>query len=197
MMIEKPRQEEIIKMALGPRTSANMFNAEMLLFAYNTISRSFDALLLEALEDASGANMIDMSGDWFEPWMRKQKEFIQRLYKQISKQKTDASGRLAVVGDRELVIGYRLIGIDDTFIVTDEEDASKKIQELYSSGEFGLIIASNSMRDKLSSKFIAEIEESIEPLVLFMPSQKETAEEDKESIAALAKRVLGISIEVN
>jgi len=73
----------------------------------------------------------------------------------------------------------------------------KKIQELYSSGEFGLIIASNSMRDKLSSKFIAEIEESIEPLVLFMPSQKETAEEDEESIAALAKRVLGISIEVN
>jgi len=119
------------------------------------------------------------------------------LSEQVSKQKSGTSGRLAVVGDRELVIGYRLIGIDDTFIVTDEEDASKKIQELYSSGEFGLIIASNSMRDKLTSIFIADIEEPIEPLVLFMPSQKETAEEDKESIAALAKRVLGISIEVN
>ena len=95
------------------------------------------------------------------------------------------------------MIGYRLIGIDDTFIVSNEEDASKKIQELYSSGEFGLIIASNSMRTKLSSKFLAEIEESIEPLVLFMPSQKEASEEDEESIAALAKRVLGISIEVN
>ena len=119
------------------------------------------------------------------------------MSEQISKQKTDSAGRLAVVGDRELVIGYRLIGIDDTFIVSDEEDASKKIQELYSSGEFGLIIASNSMRTKLSSKFLAEIEESIEPLVLFMPSQKETSEEGEESIAALAKRVLGISIEVN
>ena len=53
------------------------------------------------------------------------------------------------------------------------------------------------MRTKLSSKFLAEIEESIEPLVLFMPSQKETSEEGEESIAALAKRVLGISIEVN
>ena len=74
--------------------------------------------------------------------------------KQVSKQKTDSSGRLAVVGDRELVIGYRLIGIDDTFIVSNEEDASKKILELYSSGEFGLIIASNSMRTKLSSKFL-------------------------------------------
>ena len=53
------------------------------------------------------------------------------------------------------------------------------------------------MRAKLSSKFVAEIEESIEPLVLFMPSQKETAAEEEETIAALAKRVLGISIEVN
>ena len=119
------------------------------------------------------------------------------MSQQVSKQKNDASGRLAVVGDRELVIGYRLIGIDDTFIVSPEEDASKKIQELYSSGEFGLIIASNSMRTKLSSKFLAEIEESIEPLVLFMPSQQEVSDEDQESIAALAKRVLGISIEVN
>ena len=119
------------------------------------------------------------------------------MSQQDFQQKSDASGRLAVVGDRELVIGYRLIGIDDTFIVSNEEDASKKIQELYSSGEFGLIIASNSMRAKLSSKFLSEIEESIEPLVLFMPSQQEATEEDEESIAALAKRVLGISIEVN
>ncbi len=115
---------------------------------------------------------------------------------QTSKQKTDATGRLAIIGDRELVIGYRLIGIDDTFIVDDEE-ANKKIQELYSSGEFGLIIASDSVRTKIPSKFLSEIEGSIEPLVLFLPSLKETTEEDKESIAALAKRILGINIEVS
>jgi len=114
----------------------------------------------------------------------------------MSKQKTDTTGKLAIVGDRELVIGYRLIGIDDTFIV-DDEDASKKIQKLYSSDEYGLIIASNSVRAKLPSKFLSEIEESIEPLVLFMPSQKETTEEDEESIASLAKRVLGINIEMS
>jgi len=118
------------------------------------------------------------------------------LSEQMSKQKTDTTGKLAIVGDRELVIGYRLIGIDDTFIV-DDEDASKKIQKLYSSDEYGLIIASNSVRAKLPSKFLSEIEESIEPLVLFMPSQKETTEEDEESIASLAKRVLGINIEMS
>ena len=118
------------------------------------------------------------------------------MSEQISKQKTDATGRLAIVGDRELAIGYRLIGIDDTFIVDDEE-ASTKIQELYSYGEFGLIIASDSVRSKIPSKFLSEIVGSIEPLVLFLPSLKETAEEDKESIAALAKRVLGINMETN
>jgi len=118
------------------------------------------------------------------------------LSEQTLKQTTDSTGRLAIVGDRELAIGYRLIGIDDTFIVDDEE-ASKKIQELYSSGEFGLIIASDSVRSKIPSKFLSEIEGSIEPLVLFLPSLKETTEEDKESIAALAKRVLGIDIEAS
>jgi len=118
------------------------------------------------------------------------------LSENISKEKIDPSGRIAIVGDRELVIGYRLIGIDDTFIV-DDEAARKKIEELYSSGEFGLIIASDSVRSKLPSKFLSEIEGSIEPLVLFMPPQKETTEEDEESIAALAKRVLGINIEVS
>ncbi len=118
------------------------------------------------------------------------------MSEQASKEKIDPSGRLAIIGDRELVIGYRLIGIDDTFIV-DDEDTSKKIQELYSSGEFGLIIASDSVRASLSSKYLSEIEESIEPLVLFLPSQKETTEQSEESISALAKRILGIKIEVS
>ena len=116
------------------------------------------------------------------------------MSEKVYKQKTETSGKIAVVGDRELVIGYRLNGIDDTFVV-DEDDASKKMQELYSSNEFGLIIASESIRAKLPAKFLSQIESSIEPLVLFMPAQKESVHE--ESISALAKRVLGISIKMD
>jgi len=116
------------------------------------------------------------------------------MSEKVYKQKTESNGRIAIVGDRELVIGYRLNGIDDTFIV-GEEDASKKIQELYSSNEFGLIIASESVRGKLPTGFLSQIDRSIEPLVLFMPAQKENVHE--ESISALAKRVLGISIKTD
>jgi len=116
------------------------------------------------------------------------------MSEEVYKQKTGSNGRIAIVGDRELVIGYRLNGIDDTFLV-GEEDASKKIQELYSSNEFGLIIASESVRGKLASGFLSQIERSIEPLVIFMPAQKESVHE--ESISALAKRVLGIGIKTD
>ena len=109
----------------------------------------------------------------------------------MSKQKTDSSGRIAVVGERELVIGYSLLGIEDTFIATGEE-ASKTTQELYNSGKFSLIIASDAVRTTLPMVFRKKIEASIEPLVIFMPALEGNIQE--ESIAALAKRVLGISI---
>ncbi len=109
----------------------------------------------------------------------------------MSTQKIQLSGRIAVVGERELVIGYRLLGIEDTFVVSGE-DASKTVQDLYSSGKFSLIIASDAVRNSLPTVFRKKIESSIEPLVLFMPAMEGNIQE--ESIAALAKRVLGISI---
>lgn len=116
------------------------------------------------------------------------------MSEKISKQKIESTGRVAVVGDRELVIGYRLIGIDDTFIV-GRKDANKTMQDVFSSGDFDLIIASESVSTTLPPTFRSKVEESIEPLVLFMPPLQEDIQE--ESIAALAKRVLGISIQTS
>ncbi len=110
----------------------------------------------------------------------------------MSKQKTESSGRIAVIGERELIIGYRLLGIDDTFIVS-KDDANKTLQDLFSSGKFGLIIASEFVRNLLPSILKIKIEASIEPLVLFMPSLQGNIQE--ESISVLAKRVLGVSIQ--
>jgi len=47
-----------------------------------------------------------------------------------AKPKTIGTGRIAVVGDRELVIGYRLLGIDDTFIASGDE-AAQVMQKLF------------------------------------------------------------------
>ena len=109
----------------------------------------------------------------------------------MSKQQPDTTGKIAVVGERELVIGYNLLGIEDTFIISGEE-ASKTIQDLFSSGKYSLIIVSDAVRASLPTIFRKKIEGSIEPLVIFMPALQGNIQE--ESIAVLAKRVLGISI---
>ena len=110
----------------------------------------------------------------------------------MSKQKTESSGRIAVIGERELIIGYRLLGMDDTFIVS-KDDANKTLQELFSSGKFALIIVSEFVRNLLPNIFKTKIEASIEPLVLFMPSLQGNIQE--ESISVLAKRILGVNIQ--
>jgi len=109
----------------------------------------------------------------------------------MSKQQSESSGKIAVVGERELAIGYNLLGIEDTFITSGEE-ASKTIQDLFASGKYSLIIVSDVIRSTLPAIFKKRIEGSIEPLVIFMPALEGNIQE--ESIAVLAKRVLGISI---
>jgi V/A-type H+-transporting ATPase subunit F len=113
------------------------------------------------------------------------------------KQKTDSSGLIAVVGERELVIGYRLLGIDNTVLVdpeSDREQIYKTIENLFSSKKYSLIIASQFIHNSLPPLFKSKVESSIDPLVLFMPALKGNMEE--ESLSSLAKRVLGISIEM-
>ena len=38
-------------------------------------------------------------------------------------QHSESKGTIAVIGERELVIGYRLLGVDDTFIVNGGEES--------------------------------------------------------------------------
>ncbi|HYF99784.1 MAG TPA: V-type ATP synthase subunit F [Candidatus Saccharimonadales bacterium] len=104
----------------------------------------------------------------------------------------NSQGKIAVIGDRELILGYRLLGIENTFLVTEKNEASRKMEELLLSHDYNLVIASQIVLDALSSVTKAKVESSIDPLVIFMPSLSGNMQE--ESLAALAKRVLGISI---
>jgi V/A-type H+-transporting ATPase subunit F len=115
------------------------------------------------------------------------------MSEQISKK--ESGRKIAVLGERELVMGYRLLGIDDTFTMsTDYAEVTKTLQRLMSSKEFALIIVSDSVRYALSQAFRESVETSIEPLVLFLPAFEGNVEE--ESISSLARRVLGISIQM-
>jgi V/A-type H+-transporting ATPase subunit F len=101
-------------------------------------------------------------------------------------------GKIAFIGERELSIGFKLVGIDDVF-VSDERTFPDVLKELYYSGRYGLILVSNTFAGSLDRKFFSMVSTSVSPLVVFVPV-KATGEE--EGISDLARRVLGIKIDL-
>ncbi len=101
-------------------------------------------------------------------------------------------GRTAVLGERELAIGFRLIGLPDVIEVTPAT-AVAEFQKALGDDRFSLIIASQSIRPRLSEIQRTHADASLRPLVVFVPTPT-AAEAEAESIRTLAKRVLGVTL---
>jgi vacuolar-type H+-ATPase subunit F/Vma7 len=104
-----------------------------------------------------------------------------------------SGGRTVVLGERELAIGFRLIGLKDVLEVTPETSVSE-FQRVMNDGSYNLVIASQSIRARLSDAQRAHADGSLTPLVVFVPTP--SGEYEVESINTLAKRVLGVTLAV-
>jgi V/A-type H+-transporting ATPase subunit F len=99
--------------------------------------------------------------------------------------------KVAVIGEREIALGFKLVGIKDTFIKSGQE-AVKLFLELMSSKTYNLILVSESIKNNMESSTLRLAETSLTPLVVFIPLPG--VEEERESVEKLAKRVLGVDI---
>lgn len=104
-----------------------------------------------------------------------------------------AAGRTVVLGERELVLGFRLVGLGDAIEVTTAT-AAEQFGRLAYDPNVALIVASESVRQALSENVRAHADNSLRPLVVFVPAP--TGAYTVESISDLAKRVLGVSLKV-
>jgi vacuolar-type H+-ATPase subunit F/Vma7 len=100
-------------------------------------------------------------------------------------------GGTVVLGERELAIGFRLIGLKDVVEVTPET-AGREFQKAMGSGKFNLVVASQSVRKALTDAQRQSAESSLAPLVVFVPPP--SGEYEVETVEALAKRVLGVTL---
>ncbi len=99
--------------------------------------------------------------------------------------------KVAVIGGRALVMGFKIIGIKDVFIVNREELA-RTIMDALDKREYDLILVDDAARDVLTSAQLHTLETTTHPIIIFIPTQ--TILNREESVRDLAKRVLGIDI---
>jgi vacuolar-type H+-ATPase subunit F/Vma7 len=99
--------------------------------------------------------------------------------------------KIVFIGDRRDALGLKLAGIDNSMDLTGKE-ALNEVIKLIKRKEYNLIIAEENIKDYADQNELSTINLSIDPLVLLIPSQE--AEQSRESLESLAKRVLGVDI---
>ncbi len=103
--------------------------------------------------------------------------------------------KIVVIGEREIVTGYRLIGVNEWYEI-DGKEGAKKIISFLDRWDVGIIIASETIRPYLSQSERDRVDLTTRPLVVFVPSPKFKGERREEAIRDLAKRILGIDVGV-
>lgn len=106
-----------------------------------------------------------------------------------------AKEEIAVVGESFVVAGFRLAGVDRTFIVSESAESCRKINELLEDQTLGIIITTEKIVEECDRKTKQRIEAAAKPIVITVPGMEGPLEQS-ESISKLIKRALGIELKV-
>ncbi len=99
---------------------------------------------------------------------------------------------IAVVGDSETVLGFRLAGIQKTFESNSDSDAIL-LQALAAQG-VGILIVSQDVFEQASAKVRKAAENSTKPVVVVIPGKKTRHAQGSANLAQLVKRAIGVDI---
>ncbi len=92
---------------------------------------------------------------------------------------------IAVVGNRDFILGFKLAGIRNTIV---EDNIEEKVSALLSEKEFSILVLHDEDYKKLSSALKKRIHDTIKPVVISVGKSEEDDLRDK------IKRVVGIDL---
>ncbi|MFH1257620.1 MAG: V-type ATP synthase subunit F [Candidatus Micrarchaeota archaeon] len=99
--------------------------------------------------------------------------------------------KILVLGDRDMVTGFKLVGIRDA-IVCSAETADQKLAELLERQDAGIVIFQDEFYGNLSHKTKKLIETVPKPVVVSVGVK---AASSTENLQAMIKRAIGISLD--
>lgn len=103
--------------------------------------------------------------------------------------------RIAVVGNTQLVLGFKLSGISESYI-SEGAGSEKKMRELMQRDDIGLIITTSRVLDSIRDRKLADsIADSVLPMVIMVPDYREEGQPD--TLRRLIMRAIGIDIGKN
>ena len=98
-----------------------------------------------------------------------------------------------VIGDSDMITGFRLVGVEGTEVSTDDE-AIQALHKTLARSEIGVIIISESLANSPSMREEVDKlrQERITPLIVQIPGSKGAS--NKTQLSDIVSKILGIKI---
>jgi V/A-type H+-transporting ATPase subunit F len=96
---------------------------------------------------------------------------------------------IAVVGRTDFVIGFRLAGIQKTYVAESDEKLVEYITRVLDDGNVGILVLSNRDMNKIPRRLQATLENSVKPTVIAVGK-----EEGGMSMRDKIKRSVGVDL---
>ncbi len=93
---------------------------------------------------------------------------------------------IAVIGDEEFTLGFRLAGVQKTF---GKENYQQKLQELLQRDDLGIVIVEESDLQELPKRIREQVDESVDPVVVSLSEEAES-----ERLNEKIRKVIGADI---
>lgn len=100
--------------------------------------------------------------------------------------------KLAVIGEAQLIEGFQLTGVEDTFVV-GEKDFQAKLEELLKKPEYGILVVNEKMLKDIDWKLKKKLDNRAYPVIIPLSAAGEKSEAGDE-IRYLIKRALGFDL---
>ncbi len=96
---------------------------------------------------------------------------------------------IAVIGNSEFILGFRLAGIRKTYAAENDEKRNEYITSVLQDGKVGILVLNSSDMEKIPRRLRATLEKSVRPTVIAIG-----ADEGGLSMRERIKRSVGVDL---
>jgi V/A-type H+/Na+-transporting ATPase subunit F len=96
---------------------------------------------------------------------------------------------IAVIGNSEFILGFRLAGIRKTYAAENDEKRNECITSVLQDGQVGILVLNSSDMEKIPRRLRATLENSVRPTVIAIG-----AEEGGLTMRERIKRSVGVDL---
>ena len=97
---------------------------------------------------------------------------------------------IAVIGNGEFILGFRLAGIRKTYAAENDEKLIEHITSVLSDAEVGILVLNSSDMEKVPRKLRTTLDNSVKPTVIALGGDQEGGLSMREKI----KRSVGVDL---